>query len=149
MSSSKPEVYKAQPAQTTACDYRVGDVKWAATFQTFCFGPGFSKAYHFGDKIRQQRWPFSLFGVRYIRLLFCSHTFQSRFTSFIHPPQRGRNEYLRGKLKRGHATDATWHTDLFCIHRWNQSQWCQFSNIKAAQRKNLFPNIAIHASVSL
>lgn len=45
----KPE---DQHTQTTACDYRFGDVMSAATFQTFCFGRGFSKARDFKDKIR-------------------------------------------------------------------------------------------------
>lgn len=45
-------------------------VSSAATFQTFCFGRGFSEAHHLKDKIRLQRWPFPLFGVHFKHLLF-------------------------------------------------------------------------------
>lgn len=68
--SEASQTHKAQRAQTTAYDDRFGDVRSAATFRTFRFGCGFSKAHYLKDKISLRYWPFSLFKVHFKHLLF-------------------------------------------------------------------------------
>lgn len=118
MSNWKPDkLHKAQRAQTTACDYRFGDVRSAATFQTFCFGRGFSEARHFRDKISLQRGPLSLLGLHYKHLLFRRHTFHGRFTSLGFPPLppcRGRNEPEREIQESAHHIHHM--TSLLSLH---------------------------------